>query len=72
MNNIMDHFATAYFNHYLKDDQQSQSYLDVVPDGADGVYSEQNGIMDDKHTYWKGFGSGTAVGLKLEHLQPLQ
>lgn len=72
MNNIMDHFATAYFNHYLKGDQQSQSYLDVVPDGADGVYSEQNGITDDKHTYWKGFGSGTAVGLKLEHLQPRQ
>ena len=69
MNNIMDHFATAYFNHYLKNDLPSKSYLNLIPDGADGVYSEKNGIHSDDHTYWKGFDEGTAIGLKLEHLQ---
>lgn len=70
MNNIMDHFATAYFDHYLKQTEGRLSYLDVVPDGADGVYSVRSGQANDDHTYWKGFGPGSAVGLKLEHLQP--
>ncbi len=69
MNNIMDHFATAYFNLYLKGEQQNERYLDVITDGADGVYSENKGVKDDDHTYWNGFDRGTAVGLKLEHLQ---
>ena len=38
-------------------------------DGADAVYSVRNGQPGADHTYWKGFGAGTAVGLKLEHLQ---
>lgn len=69
MNNIMHHFATAYFDHYLKQVEGRLSYLDLIPDGADGVYSVRNGRETDGHTYWKGFGSGTAIGLKLEHLQ---
>ena len=69
MNNIMDHFATAYFDHYLKQKEGSVSYLEVVPDGADAVYSVTNGQQNDDHDYWKGFGPNTAVGLKLEHLQ---
>jgi len=72
MNNIMDHFATAYFDHYLKGDDQSMSYLDLIPDGADGVYSIRNGEVGADHNYWKGFERGGAVGLKLEHLQPGQ
>ncbi len=70
MNNIMDHFATVYFDHYLKQIEGRQSYLDVVPDGADAVYSVTRGQQNDDHTYWKGFGPNTAIGLKLERLQP--
>ena len=72
MNNIMDHFVTAYFDLQLKGLQDMAAYLDVVPDGADGVYSVKQGQPDANHTYWKGFGAGTAVGLKLEHLTPGQ
>lgn len=56
MNNILDHFATAYFGLYLKSEQDKQAYFDVVPNGKDGV--------------WKGFKRGTAVGLVLEHSAP--
>ena len=70
MNNIMDHFATVYFDHYLKQIEGRESYLDVIPDGADAVYSVTRGQQNDDHTYWKGFGPNTAIGLKLERLQP--
>lgn len=69
MNNIMDHFATAYFDHTLKQIEGRIAYLQLVPDGADAVYSVSNGRQNEDHTYWKGFGSGSAIGLKLEHLQ---
>lgn len=68
MNNIMDHFVTAWFDYHLKGNSDSLSYLDLVPDGADGNYSVSNGKPNPDHNYWKGFGAGTAVGLKLEHL----
>ncbi|MFK7865304.1 MAG: alpha/beta hydrolase family protein [Pseudohongiellaceae bacterium] len=68
MNNIMAHFVTAYLDMHLKEDESKASYLDLVEDGADGKYSVSNGQEKDDHTYWKGFGSGTAVGLKLEYL----
>lgn len=70
MNNIMDHFVTAYFDFHLKGEESKLDYFDLVPDGADGNYSVNNGVESDSHTYWKGFGSGTAVGLKMEHLAP--
>lgn len=70
MNNIMDHFVTAWFDWLLKGDESRQRYLDVVPDGADAIYSVRNGQLQDDHNYWPGFSSGNAVGLKLEHLAP--
>jgi predicted dienelactone hydrolase len=68
MNNIMDHFATAYFDVYLKGRQDRRSYLDLVPNSKDGVYAVEEGQPSAEHTYWKGFSKGTAQGLKLEHL----
>ena len=68
MNNIMDHFVTAYLDYYLKGREDSISYLDVVPDSADAIYSVSMGKPDASHTYWKGFSMMTAEGLKLEHL----
>ena len=68
MNNIMNHFVTAYIDLHLKGDELKAEYLDLVPDGAEGKYSVSNGQENSDHSYWKGFSSGTAVGLKLEHL----
>jgi len=56
MNNIFDHFATAYFGLHLKGEQDKQPYLDLARNGRDGT--------------WKGFKPNTAVGLMLEHASP--
>jgi predicted dienelactone hydrolase len=68
MNNIFQHFVTAYFDYYLKGDESQLEFLQLMPDGADGKFSVSNGQENADHTYWKGFQSGTAVGLKLEFL----
>jgi predicted dienelactone hydrolase len=71
MNNILHHFATAYFGLYLKGEQDKQAYFDVVPNGKDAVYSlDREGKPTATHTYWKGFKRATAVGLILEHARP--
>jgi len=58
MNNIAQHFATAFLNKYLKADAAMDAYLDLVPNAADGKDA----------SYWKGFAPNTAVGLRLEKL----
>jgi predicted dienelactone hydrolase len=71
MNNILQHFATAHFDRYLKDDAAKASYFDLVPRGKDAVYAtDRDGRTMPTHTYWKGFKRGTAVGLMMEHLTP--
>jgi len=71
MNNILQHFASAYFDWHLKGDTAKQAYFDVVPSGADAVYAvDREGREQPSHTYWKGFTRGTAVGLRLEHAAP--
>lgn len=72
MNNIMDHFATAFFDYQLKGKKESLAYLSLVPDSQDGVYSVENEQETDAHTYWKGFAKDTARGLLLEHLGPVE
>ena len=71
MNNIFDHFASAYFALHLKGEQDKRAYFDLVPNGKDAVYSmDRDGRPTATHTYWKGFKRGTAVGLMLEHAKP--
>lgn len=71
MNNILDHFATAYFDLYLKSEQDKRAYLDVIPIAKDGVYAlDKEGKPTSAHTYWKGFKPRTAVGLTLDHAAP--
>jgi predicted dienelactone hydrolase len=71
MNNILQHFATAYFGLHLKDERDKQSYFDVVPNGKDAVFSiDRDGKPAATHNYWKGFKRGTATGLMLEHTPP--
>jgi predicted dienelactone hydrolase len=71
MNNILAHFATAFFDVYVKGDAEKASYLDVVPNGRDAVYAvDRDGKPTPTHTYWKGFKRGTAVGLLFEQAKP--
>jgi predicted dienelactone hydrolase len=69
MNNIMDHFATAFFDYNLRSKTESRAYLELVPDAQDGVYAIEDGQETNKHTYWKGFNAGTAQGLSLEYME---
>jgi predicted dienelactone hydrolase len=69
MNNVMDHFATAYFNFHLKGDMSMLEFLDVYPDGAEATYSVTDGVPSKAHNYWPGFAEGSAVGFKLEKLE---
>ena len=72
MNNILQHFATAFFGLHVKREVDKQVYLDVVPHGRDAVYAvDRDGKPSVTHTYWKGFKRGTAVGLVLEHARPV-
>ncbi len=71
MNNILDHFATAFFGLRLKGEAEMQAYLDVVPNGKDAVFAvDRDGKPQPTHTYWKGFKRRTATGLSFEHLAP--
>jgi hypothetical protein len=71
MNNITQHFATAFLSKYLLDDKEKGSYLDLIEDSEAGVYAaNEDGTFKPEHTYWKGFPARTAKGLRLEKLEP--
>jgi predicted dienelactone hydrolase len=71
MNNIAQHFVTAFLAKHLKSDATMDSYLNLVESAQDGKWSaEANGTLKSDHTYWKGFRRSTAVGLKLEQRKP--
>ena len=66
MNNITQHFITAFLGGYLKDDDELRTYLDVVEHSRDAVYAlEDDGTPRPEHNYWKGFLNRTAKGLSL-------
>jgi predicted dienelactone hydrolase len=69
MNNINQHFITAFLEKQLRGSAKAGTYLDVkVESSNDGVYAvDDDGILTDDHTYWPGFEARTAVGLKLHH-----
>jgi len=70
-NNILQHFATAFLALHLKGEREMLAYLDVVPRGADAVYSaERDGRPKADSTYWKGFKPRTIAALVFEHLAP--
>ncbi|MGJ8690782.1 MAG: alpha/beta hydrolase family protein [Gammaproteobacteria bacterium] len=66
-NNVLDHFTTVFMDLHLKGESDREEYLDLLPNGNDGVYSMQDGEPRSQHTYWKGFRRGSAVGLQFEH-----
>lgn len=71
MNNIAQHFATAFLNKHLKNDAAMDSYLNVVEYAKDGKFSaEKDGTFKADHTYWKGFPARSGFGLRLEQRKP--
>jgi predicted dienelactone hydrolase len=68
MNNITQHFVTAFLGRYVRADAGLGSYLDVpVERASDAVFAaNKDGSLKPEHTYWKGFANRTAVGLMME------
>ena len=67
MNNIAQHFVTAWMDNHLKGDAAKAAYLDLVEDSNAGVWSmNEDGTPKEDHSYWKGFAEGTAKGLRYE------
>lgn len=69
MNNIAQHFVTAYLGKHLKGSTRMDAYLDLVPHSNLAVWAvAEDGSLKPEHTYWKGFQNRTAKGLRLEKL----
>lgn len=66
INNINQHFVTAFLNHYLYNQDHSGYLIPAVEDANLGVTSvDETGNPNDDHTYWKGFLPRTAIGMTL-------
>ena len=66
-NNIAQHFVTAWLDTQLKGDAAKGDYFDLVTNSNDGVWSmNEDGTPKEDHSYWTGFGQGTAKGLMYE------
>jgi len=70
MNNISEHFITAWLNKYLKSDPAMDAYFDLVTEAQDGVWAANpDGTFKAEHTYWKGFPARSGKGLRFEKLK---
>ena len=71
MNNIAQHFATAFFGKYVMQDDSMDEYLDLVENAENGVWAvDDAGEEQEDHSYWKGFPNRTALGLSLMQEKP--
>jgi len=71
LNNVAQHFATAFFVVHLEGDEAQAQYLDLVEDAVAGVWSvDAAGAVTSDHTYWRGFQKSTALGLRFERRAP--
>lgn len=67
MNNILQHFVTAFMDLHLKGDAAKSDYLDLVEVAAEGVVDRaEDGTEGPDHSYWTGFPDRTAHGLRME------
>lgn len=71
MNNVAQHFLTAFLGLHVRGDEAMAAYLDLCERAADGVWStNDDGTPRSDHTYWKGFQNRTAIGLGLSRAAP--
>ena len=70
MNNISQHFVTAWLGKYVKGDESMSDFLDLVPNSNDSVWAiDKDGTVKPEHNHWKGFANRTAKGLRFETLK---
>lgn len=71
MNNIAQHFVTAFLGKELRGESGMEAYLSLAEDSGDGVWAvNEDGSFKPEHTYWEGFQNRTAQGLSREHRLP--
>ena len=69
MNNVAQHFATAFLDLHLKGMADRAAYLDLIEVAGEGVVDlAEDGSATAAHTYWTGFAPRTAAGLRWETL----
>ncbi len=67
MNNIAQHFSTAFLDIHLKADLEKGSYFNLITNADDGVIAlDDAGVETGDHTYWEGFAARSAKGLRFE------
>ncbi|MCB1406138.1 MAG: dienelactone hydrolase [Rhodobacteraceae bacterium] len=66
MNEIAQHFILAFLDQRVRGIAERGAYLELIDSANDGVWSVEDGVATDEHSYWAGFGEGTAVGLRFE------
>ncbi len=67
MNNITQHFATAFMDLHLRGDAEAARFFDLVELAEDGVHAlNDDGSPKPEHSYWAGFAPRTAAGLRFE------
>ncbi len=70
MNNIAQHFVTAWLGKYIRNEPNAAAYLDLLPEANKSLWSkEKDGSLKEDHTHWKGFAKRTAKGLRFETLK---
>jgi predicted dienelactone hydrolase len=71
INNINQHFITAFLGLHLQGQNELREYMTLVENAADGVYAvDDAGAFTNEHTYWEGFQNRTAVGLEFRVAGP--
>ncbi len=72
LNNINQHFITAFLGRYIQGNESFADYLELdVEVASDGVYAvDESGNFTEEHTYWTGFAPRTASGMKWRSAAP--
>lgn len=69
MNNISQHFVTAWLEKHLRSNADMDIYLNLKTNSNDGVWSkDEKGQPKADHSHWVGFKNRTAKGLRFERL----
>lgn len=67
MNNVSQHFVTAWLEKHLRGNQYMDAYLAITPKSNDGIWAiNEDGTEKPEHSHWKGFANRTAKGLHFE------
>ena len=67
LNDVAQHFTTAWLDRHVKGDEGMAPFLDLVPVAEEGVYAEaEGGGFAPEHSYWTGFPDRTAKAMRFE------